>query len=108
MRWILSLVVAAAVMLALATPASAGRVETCRSTTVDELKQRNIGCRTARQLYRVSLRRCPPENMNGARCVPFRFARVTWRCRAINTSIYTWRCTARSRRLMQYRWVGGD
>ncbi len=87
---------------------AADRVVFCDSdrTDGDDMRARNIRCSTARRVYSRSLRVALRDP--DAAVVRFRLYGLRWTCRARNTDIYEWRCRASGRRLMRYRWLGGE
>lgn len=90
----------------------------CRIAGSDEgladLRAWRVKCRSARRIYRRSLRvaaRRPDRKMTR-----FRYAGRRWSCRAANPRRevngmyvnYVWRCKASGRRAVRYRWLAGD
>ncbi len=84
------------------------RLKVCDSDTTDgdDMRARNIRCSTARRVYSRSLRVALRDP--DAEVTRFRLYGLRWTCRARNTDIYEWRCRASGRRLMWYRWLGGE
>jgi hypothetical protein len=79
-----------------------------------DLRARYVVCRTAKNVYRRSLRvaaRAPREQ----KVVRFRYAGYRWRCRAYNPhkrgdnpAWYEWKCRAPHDVLVHYRWLAGE
>jgi hypothetical protein len=78
-----------------------------------DLRARYVDCRTAKRVYRLSLKvaaRDPGRKVTG-----FRFAGHRWKCRAYNPHMrddnptwYEWKCRAKNDVIVHYRWLTGE
>jgi hypothetical protein len=78
----------------------------------DDLRARYVGCRTARRLYRRSLKVAARQARKVTR---FRYVGYRWTCRAYNPhkrggnpAWYEWKCRAAHDVLVHFRWFGGE
>jgi hypothetical protein len=79
----------------------------------DDLRARYLDCRTARRVYRRSLKVAVREP--AGKVTRFRFAGYRWTCRAYNphkrgdnSEWYEWKCRAKHDVLVHYRWLAGE
>jgi hypothetical protein len=78
-----------------------------------DLRARYLDCRTARRVYRRSLKVAAREPAR--KMTRFRYAGYRWKCRAYNPhkrgdnpAWYEWKCRAKHDVLVDYRWLAGE
>lgn len=78
----------------------------------DDLRARYVDCRTARRVYRRSLK---VAARHGGKVIRFEYLGYRWTCRAYNPhkrgdnpAWYEWKCRAANDVLVHFRWFGGE
>ncbi len=82
------------------------------TTDGDDLRARNVTCQTAKRVYNRSLKVAAVQNDTPT---TFRYQGRSWTCRAYNPhkrngnpAWYEWKCRASGKRLVWFRWLGGE